>query len=537
MPINLYEEICLCRSITFHPFFITGLIFVAVNKHTSIQLIVVMKTRHKIIPFTLFVALVVMLGGVAPLGTLAESTPVNVWWPTSGAHVTGMQPFKAQVSGLDVSQYEMFWQVDNGQWNPMNDNSTDYPHKEASVNVSSWNWHGAGPYTVNFIARQNGNVIAQQQEQVYIDNGQPVLLTAQPQQQVVATSGQNPLNNSIALQPTPTVAPAATTDPDPVHAQLALVKVFSSKTNNVTSNTTPAPQPVVASVNVSASTNNSSSLYVDPNSDAAKQEAGMSGAAADEMKLLASEPTASWFGNWNSDIWSAVHGTVAAAAAQNQTPVLVAYNIPARDCGGYSSGGSNRPSGYQSWIGAFANAIGSNKAVVILEPDALAEIGCLSSADQATRLSLLSGAVSALKANANTKVYIDAGHANWIDASTMASNLQKANVTQADGFSLDVSNFDATTNEISYGQQISSQTGGKHFVVDTSRNGNGSNGQWCNPSGMAIGQKPTLSTGNSIVDAFLWIKTPGESDGNCNGGPSAGQWWPDYALQLVQNAH
>src|SRR6185437_163666 len=191
-------------------------------------------------------------------------------------------------------------------------------------------------------------------------------------------------------------------------------------------------------------------------------------------------------GNWNSNIYNDVHNTVTSAAAAGATPVLVAYNIPERDCGGFSSGGSDNPSGYQSWIGSFASAIGNNKAIVILEPDALAQISCLSSADQATRLSLLSGAVSTLKANGNTKVYIDAGHSNWVDASTMAGDLQKANVSQADGFSLNVSNFMSTGDETAYGQQISSQVGGKHFVVDTSRNGKGSNGQWCNPGGMAI---------------------------------------------------
>ena len=34
--------------------------------------------------------------------------------------------------------------------------------------------------------------------------------------------------------------------------------------------------------------------------------------------------------------------------------------------------------------------------------------------------------------------------------------------------------------------------------------------------------------------AYLWVKRPGESDGPCNGGPSAGQWWPEYALGLAQ---
>ena len=36
------------------------------------------------------------------------------------------------------------------------------------------------------------------------------------------------------------------------------------------------------------------------------------------------------------------------------------------------------------------------------------------------------------------------------------------------------------------------------------------------------------------VDAYLWIKDPGGSDGPCNGGPAAGQYWAWYAEQLAQ---
>jgi endoglucanase len=32
----------------------------------------------------------------------------------------------------------------------------------------------------------------------------------------------------------------------------------------------------------------------------------------------------------------------------------------------------------------------------------------------------------------------------------------------------------------------------------------------------------------------LWIKPPGESDGPCNGGPAAGAWWPDAAIELTR---
>lgn len=59
---------------------------------------------------------------------------------------------------------------------------------------------------------------------------------------------------------------------------------------------------------------------------------------------------------------------------------------------------------------------------------------------------------------------------------------------------------------------------------------------WCNPQGRAIGNLPTTQTGHSLADAFVWVKVPGESDGTCNGGPAAGQWWGEYALGLAKRS-
>jgi endoglucanase len=75
-------------------------------------------------------------------------------------------------------------------------------------------------------------------------------------------------------------------------------------------------------------------------------------------------------------------------------------------------------------------------------------------------------------------------------------------------------------------------------VIDTSRNGKGPapENAWCNPAGRGLGADPTGSTGNSLDDAYLWVKQPGASDGTCNGGPAAGQWWPEYALGLAERA-
>src|SRR5207244_11557401 len=59
------------------------------------------------------------------------------------------------------------------------------------------------------------------------------------------------------------------------------------------------------------------------------------------------------------------------------------------------------------------------------------------------------------------------------------------------------------------------------IFIDTSRNGNGpADGElyWCNPSGRALGVAPTTATGNGHIDAFLWVKRPGDSDGSCGRG-------------------
>lgn len=114
----------------------------------------------------------------------------------------------------------------------------------------------------------------------------------------------------------------------------------------------------------------------------------------------------------------------------------------------------------------------------------------------------------------------------------------EAGVGPADGFSLNVSNFQTTASNVAYGKDLSFRVAGEHFIIDTARNGLGPSpdNQWCNPPGRALGEKPGAATADPLVDAYLWVKPPGESDGSCNGGPSAGQWWPEYALGLAQRA-
>lgn len=261
---------------------------------------------------------------------------------------------------------------------------------------------------------------------------------------------------------------------------------------------------------------------------AAAQLAGRGDAAL--LAHMASVPTAMWLGPHHGDVRAAVRQRVAEAWAAGAVPVFVSYNMLDLDCDGRLAGNPESPAAYAAWIGEVAAGIGAGEALVVLEPDTLAHL-C---GDQAQRFAMLQAAVGILEANPGTYTYLDAGHSNWMDASTMAGRLRAAGVDQADGFALNVANFQRTADNIGYGSAVSAALGGAHFVVDTSRNGNGPGNDWCNPSGRALGEPSTTATGHPLVDAFLWIKPPGESDGTCNGGPPAGQFWTGKALELAR---
>jgi endoglucanase len=60
---------------------------------------------------------------------------------------------------------------------------------------------------------------------------------------------------------------------------------------------------------------------------------------------------------------------------------------------------------------------------------------------------------------------------------------------------------------------------------------------WINLPGCGLGVRPTTNPGlGNYVDAYLWVKTPSESDGSANGGPPAGEWFEAYAQKLIANA-
>ncbi|WP_328995094.1 glycoside hydrolase family 9 protein [Kribbella sp. NBC_01245] len=286
-----------------------------------------------------------------------------------------------------------------------------------------------------------------------------------------------------------------------------------------------------------------SGFYVDPNSTPAtwvRNNGGDSRAAAINSSI-ATKPMARWFGNPPSGttIGTIVGAFVGAADNADKAPILVAYNLPGRDaCGGHSGGGAGSPSAYRTWVAAFASAIGTRPAIVILEPDALGDFECMTAAQITERNGMLSFALQQFRDKApNTWAYLDGGNAGWVAADTMAQRLNGAGVTYGRGFAVNVSNYYTTSQSTSYGNSVRNSLSSRYgytkpFVVDTSRNGNGSNGQWCNPAGRRLGSVAQLGGG---AEMLLWVKVPGNSDGPCGTAPntSAGQFSPTLAINLI----
>jgi endoglucanase len=254
-----------------------------------------------------------------------------------------------------------------------------------------------------------------------------------------------------------------------------------------------------------------------------------------ELDVLAQQPNFNWVGEATApqtiDSW--------VRAAEGKTVPLVLYAIPDRDLGGYSAGGFANGADYLDWVGAVAHHLGDAPAMIVLEPDALGLSPHMPPAERAKRLRTLGIAVDILKKNCpNARVYVDASM--WVPPEAMANLLQQANVSGADGFSLNVSNHVADEAAFDYGDAVSTMVGGKHYIVDTSRNGRGSGSharEWCNVGGLGVGRRPgTLVADRPRVDGLYWIKTPGVSDGTCNGGPPAGTFWLPNAVELASNA-
>lgn len=267
------------------------------------------------------------------------------------------------------------------------------------------------------------------------------------------------------------------------------------------------------------------------------------------LNVIAAQPETHRFGGWDG----AHPGNVVQAYLERANheqpgtvPMISIYRLLHKKCG---HGGDTpaQEKSYDGWIASFAHGVSAYRAVIYLEQDSLITEGCLSGNGLRTRMRELNYAVKTLSALPRTVVYLDAGAADAVPAARTAHLLKLAGVAKIQGFFLNSTHFDWTSREIKYGQSISRQTGGKHFIVSTAANGRGplvprsrvrsGNEVLCNPSGRGLGPKPTSNTGYPNVDAFAWIGNPGRSGGACvPGAPGTGVFWDQYAVGLVEHA-
>jgi endoglucanase len=180
----------------------------------------------------------------------------------------------------------------------------------------------------------------------------------------------------------------------------------------------------------------STKFYINPNSNV-EQWVAANPTNADEPTIaadIASQPQATWFTTYNpTTIESQVSSVSTAAAAAGEVPVLVAYDIPDRDCGGASAGGAPTIADYEAWISSFAAGLGAATAIVLVEPDSLALQTCLTSSEASQRDAAIAYAGQVIRADdPNARVYFDGGHSDWNPASQQAAALEAADVRDGD---------------------------------------------------------------------------------------------------------
>lgn len=274
-------------------------------------------------------------------------------------------------------------------------------------------------------------------------------------------------------------------------------------------------------------------IWVRPDTQVAAAAAQAQGEDQAVLERLAARPTGTWLtpeAFQPGEIGPYVRDLVDAADEAGAVATLVLYGVPGRDCSGLESAGGLSADTYVAWVDEAARAAGD--AVVVLEPDALATAVACGGND---RVSLLRQAVERLVDHGVT-TYVDAGHSNWIPVDEMAGLLDAVGVEQVRGFSVNVSGYQPDADEVAYAEALRGYFPEAHYVIDSSRNGAGATDDWCNPPGRALGVDPAAVSDESALDARLWIKPPGESDGTCHGGPPAGVLWVERALELARAA-
>ncbi|KAF4028605.1 Glycosyl hydrolases family 6 [Phytophthora infestans] len=267
------------------------------------------------------------------------------------------------------------------------------------------------------------------------------------------------------------------------------------------------------------------------------------------LEALEQHAIASWFTDrMTSDERSTLLSSMLNQCSEDTRLSIVVYGIPNKDCdAGLSSGGSVKSTDdYKTFLKQLTDAVGDRKVLYVVEPDAVGllakENSCGSSAGYLDNLKV---AVEALSANVNAELYVDVGYWMLADSSNAAKIApimhELASCGRVKGVTINTSNYRSNDECTTYCTNFQTAMGKSEMscVVDTSRNFNGSpTSDWCNVQTAGIGKPPTSETGLSNIDYFMWIKPPGESDGECaTGGTSAGSFYADGFTKLWDQSY
>lgn len=286
----------------------------------------------------------------------------------------------------------------------------------------------------------------------------------------------------------------------------------------------------------------------------------------------------------------------AASIASKIIVQIVVYDLPDRDCHALASNGEfkianngiNNYKGYIDGIAAAVSAYPQVRVVAVVEPDSLANLvtnlsdqRCANA--QSAYLECTKYAIEKLR-QCNIWLYLDAGHAGWLGwasnqdpaAQMFAQVYNGVPNNRVRGLATNVANYNALqaaspdpvtqgnpcVDELSYiraiGPKLANNGFPAHFIVDQGRSGvqnlRDAWGNWCNIDGAGFGLRPTTSTPDALIDAIVWIKPGGESDGTSNTSavrydstcglndakkpaPEAGNWFQAYFEDLVRYAN
>lgn len=270
--------------------------------------------------------------------------------------------------------------------------------------------------------------------------------------------------------------------------------------------------------------------------------------SAKRLMYLAQEPSTKSFGAFEPNPRVNLRAYLERAQTEDpgSIPMISLSRIAHQSCPYVEPSADYQPPAYKRWVTAFADALGNFRVMVLVEPDRIPTMPCLPRSAQNTRYALLQFDMTLLHTHRNAIVYLDAGASDWTrSTSDLARRLTRAGVAYGQGFALNASHFDTTAHNIAYGLKVSKQLGGRHFIINTDANGTGpisrslsASDGGCQPPNIGVGLSPTVRTHNPLIDAFVWLDTPGFAPGTCIGHPTGGYtFYPDLALKMERNAN